>query len=243
VTSDAKLERSGGKPVVYGLDGGPRPVKVGGEVSALPLLGRKGALLDLGRALQGVGSQIPGSRTVIAARVDTPKAVLAKLTATGAVSRQRLVSDTLARIRRSGTAQGTLLYTLIAGFGLLIAALSVVAAVTEQRSERRREAASLRAVGVTSDTVTAGYRGEAGVLGIAVLIAGGAAVWFGCQALLGVLPLVDPGQFGLPFDAAPRLSLVASLAGAAGLLVSLGVFLGLRLVGRSSPPSMLREEG
>jgi FtsX-like permease family len=243
VTPDAKLQRARGESVVFGLDGQPRPVTVSGEVPALPLLGRKGALLDLGKALQGAGSQIPQSRTLVVARADTPKAVLAELRATGAVSRQHRVGETLASIRRSGTAQGTLLYTLIAGFGLLIAALSVVAAVAEQCSERRREAASLRVVGVKSDTVTAGYRGEAGVLGIAVLIAGGAAVWFGCQALLSVLPLVDPGQFGLPFDAAPRLGLVASLAGAAGLLVSLGVFLGFRLVGRSSPPSMLREEG
>jgi putative ABC transport system permease protein len=243
VTPDVKLERSGGKPIVYGLDGEPRAVDVSGEVPALPLLGRNGVLLDLGGALQRAGSQIPGSRALVAARADTPEAVLATLKATGAVSRQHLVGETLATIRRSGTAQGTLLYTLIAAFGLLIAALSVVAAVAEQRTERRREAAALRVVGVTSDTVTAGYRGEAGVLGVAVLVVGGIAVWVGCRALLGVLPLVDPGQFGLPFEVAPRLGLIAVVAGAAALLVALGVFVGFRLVGRSSPPSLLREEG
>jgi hypothetical protein len=243
LTPGLRPDRAQGKPIAYGVDGEARQVSIAGEVPALPILGRTGILLDLGAGLRGGGGTIPGARTLIVARPDTPQSVLAKLKASGAVGRRHLVQHTLARIQRGGTAQGTLLYTMIAAFGMLIATLSVVAAVADRRRERRREAASLRLVGVPSATVTSGYRGEAELLGLAVLVIGGITVWLGCHELLSALPLVNPGRFGLPLDGAPRLGLVAALAGGTGLAVTLGIFLGLRKVGRSSPPSLLREEG
>jgi FtsX-like permease family protein len=242
-TPGLRLERSHGQPLAYGVDGESRQVRVAGEVPALPILGRSGLLLDLGSALRGAGGQIPETETVVVARRDTPQSVLAKLRATGVVGRRQTVEQTLAVLRRTGTAQGTVLYSLVAVFGLLTAAVTVLSAVAEQRRERRREAAALRLVGVSRGAVAAGYRGEAEALGIAVLVVAGLTVWAGCRALLGVLPLVSPGQFGLPFDATPRLSLVLAFAAGSGMLVTLIVFLGLRQVGRSSPASLLRKEG
>jgi len=134
------------------------------------------------------------------------------------------------------------LYALIAVFGLLIAAVSLVSSTAEQRRERRSEAASLRVVGVGVGDVAGSHRAEAAVLGTAVIVVAGVAVWIGCRALLDVLPLVVPGEFGLLLDATPRLGLVAGLAFGAGLFVALVVFLSFRFVARSSPPSMLSDE-
>jgi ABC-type antimicrobial peptide transport system permease subunit len=148
----------------------------------------------------------------------------------------------MAQVQASGTARGTQLYALIAVFGLSIAAVSVMATTVHQRAERRREAASLRVVGVPATEVAGGYRAEAQALGVAITVVTAIAVWIGCWALLGALPLVDPGQFGLPFEATPDARLVLSLAVASGGLVGLVVFLGLHMVARSSPPSMLRDD-
>jgi putative exporter of polyketide antibiotics len=178
----------------------------------------------------------------VVARADTPVRVLHELTSTGAVGRKLTVGQVLTDIDHTTTAQGAVLYGLIAAFGLLIAAASVVSATVEQRQERRVEAASLRVVGVEAGDVASGYRVEAESLGAAVAVVAGLAVWIGCSALLPVLPLVEPGRFGLLFDATPRGDLVAGLAVVAGTFVTLVIFLGFRLVGRSSPPSLLRAE-
>lgn len=241
-TPGLRLERSRGETQASGLDGEERPVQVAAEVPALPLLGRAGLLLDLGTGLRGAGGQVPETETFVVARADTPADVLDRLMATGAVESTLTVEEALADIRRSGNAQASALYALIAVFGLLIAAVSVVSSTVEQRRQRRGEAASLRVVGVDTGDVTRGYRTEAEVLGAAVTVVAGVAVWFGCRALLGVLPLVDPGEFGLTFDATPKTALVASLSVVAGAFVALVVFFGFRLVGRSSPPSMLRDD-
>lgn len=242
VTPGLRLDRSNHQSVARGLDGDYRPVQVAGEVPALPLVGREGLLLDLGTALGGAGGTIPGTPTFVVARTDTPQSVLAALQSTGAIGKRHLVEQSQARIQRGGTAQGTLLYTLIAGFGPLIAALSLLSVVAEERRGRRREAASLRVLGVHSGEVTRGYRGEAEVLGLAVAVIAGAAVWVACRALLGVLPLVNPGEFGLLFNATPKLTLVVGVAVGAGAVVGLVSYLSFRLVGRSSPPRLLREE-
>jgi hypothetical protein len=242
VTPGMRLERAGGLPLAYGPDGRPRAIRVAGEVPALPLLGRSGLLLDLGTALHGAGGQLPDTETLVVARADTPAPVLHELMSTGAVGKRLTVAQALADIERTSTAHGATLYGIIAVFGLLIAAVSVVSATVEQRQERRVEAASLRVIGVEVGDMAGGYRAEAGSLGASVAVVAALAVWIGCSALLPVLPLVEPGRFGLLFDATPRGNLVAGLAVVAGTFVTLVIFLSFRLVGRSSPPSLLRTE-
>jgi len=242
VAPGVRLERSRGVPQVYGPDGDARPIQVTGQAAALPLLGRAGILLDLGTALRGAGGQISGAQARVVARADTPAQVLDDLRGTGAVGRQTTVEQAVADIQRGPRARGSTLYALIAVFGLLIAAVSLVSSTAEQRRERRSEAASLRVVGVGVGDVAGSHRAEAAVLGTAVIVVAGVAVWIGCRALLDVLPLVVPGEFGLLLDATPRLGLVAGLAFGAGLFVALVVFLSFRFVARSSPPSMLSDE-
>jgi putative ABC transport system permease protein len=241
-TPGLRLERAGGRPQAYGPDGASGPVRIAGDVPAFPLIGRTGLLLDLGTALQGAGPPVPDSRAVVVARADTPASVLRDLMATGAIGGRFTVQQTLTRIQQSPTAQRNALYALIAGFGLLIAAVSVVSSTARQRRERQTEAASLRAAGVDVRAIGRGYRVEAAVLGAAVVVVAAVATWIGCRALLDVLPLVNPGQFGLLFDATPRVGLVAAVAVLAGAFVSTVVFWDFRLVARSSPPSMLRDE-
>ncbi len=241
-TPGLRLNRVNGQLVAYGIDGEPRPVDIAGEVPALPFLGRRGVLLDLGTSLRGASGQIPTAKTVVVARADTPAGILAALRATGVVGKARSVNETLATIRRGAAGQSTLLYSIIAVFGLLIAILSLVSTVVGQRRERRAEAASLRTVGVDSRTVASAYRREAQTLGVTVAVIAAATVWLACLSLLGVLPLVNSGRFGLPFDPTPRPSLVALVAGVAGLGVALVTFFSYRKVARSSPPRLLRED-
>lgn len=242
VTPGLPLETSQGEAQAKGPDGESRPVRVAADVAAVPLLGREGILLDLGTALRGAGGQIPQTQTLVVARADTPSDVLDALASTGVVGTTRTLEQSMAQVRASGTARGTQLYALVAIFGLSIAAVSVMATTARQRTERRREAASLRVVGVPATEVAGGYRAEAQALGVAITVVTAIAVWIGCWALLGALPLVDPGQFGLPFEATPDAGLVLGLAVASGSLVGLAVFLGLHMVAQSSPPSMLRDD-
>jgi FtsX-like permease family len=243
VTPGLRLEHDGGMSAAYGLDGTLEPVHLTGEVAALPLLGRAGLLLDLGTDLLGAGPQGVETKTVVVARADTPPRVLRKLAATGAVAGRHTVQQALAVSQRSETGRRTAaLYALIAVFGLLIAAVSVVSSTAAQRRQRRTEAASLRTVGVDSTEVARGYRVEAATLGVAVTVVAAVATWIACRALLAYLPLVHPGQFGLLFDATPRADLAAAVAVLAGLMLALVVFADFRLVGRASPPSTLRDE-
>ena len=112
----------------------------------------------------------------------------------------------------------------------------------EQRRERRTEAASLRAVGVRARVVADSYRGEAATLALATALASALTIWLGCRALLPALPLVDPGDFGLPFNPTPQIRLVVGLGLVAGMCVAVVVFLAFRHIGRSSPPRLLRED-
>jgi hypothetical protein len=241
-TEPSRLSRVGGRPQADGLDGAPRPVSVDGRTRALPLLGREGVLLDLGAALRGAGGQLPDTTSLVVARGDTPPDVLRRLLATGAVGEKRTVTAVLHRIESDDAAVGVRLYLLLAVLGLLVCAVSVLASVTEQRRERRGEAAALRSAGVRAASLARSYREEAAWLGAAVAVAGLAAAWVGCRAVLAVLPLVESGRFDLRFDATPRLDVLAGVAVGAGSFVAVAVFLALRMVAASSPPDRLREE-
>jgi putative ABC transport system permease protein len=241
-TAPSKLSRAGGRPQADGLDGSPRPVSVDGRTRALPLLGREGVLLDLGAALRGAGGQLPDTTSLVVARSDTPPAVLRRLQATGVVGEKRTVTAVRNRIEADDAAVGVRLYLLLAVLGLLVCAVSVLASVTEQRRERRGEAAALRSAGVRAASLARSYREEAAWLGAAVAVAGLVAAWVGCRAVLAVLPLVESGRFDLGFDATPRLDVLAGVAVGAGSFVAVAVFLALRMVAASSPPDRLREE-
>jgi hypothetical protein len=241
-TARLRLSTLRGRPQADGIDGVSRPVSVDGRTRALPLLGREGVLLDLGAALRGAGGQLPDTTSLVVARSDTPPDLLRKLEGTGVVGEKRTVTAVLHRIESDDAAVGVRLYLLLAVLGLLVCAVSVLASVTEQRRERRGEAAALRSAGVRAASLARSYREEAAWLGAAVAVAGLVAAWLGCRAVLAVLPLVESGRFDLGFDATPRLDVLAGVAVGAGSFVAVAVFLALRMVAASSPPDRLREE-
>jgi hypothetical protein len=212
-------------------------------VTVLPLVGRQGVLLDLAAALRGAGGQIPATQAYVVARSGTPPAVITRLRQTGAVGAGHTLEQARVQVDRAGAARGTVLYLWVALFCLLVAAISVVSTVTNQRQERVVEAASLRLVGIGSAEIRRAHRDESLILGVVVLAIAAAGGWACCRALLDVLPLADPGAFGVPFDAHPPATAVLGLAAVAGLFVGAANFLGLRTVARSAPPQLLREEG
>lgn len=241
-TSRAPLDKVDGQPAVYGVDGTERPVRVVGSVPVLPFVGSEGALLDLPTAVAGQGATAADARAVVLARADTPRHVLDHLRATGVVGRPSTYEAALVKARQQTAAQGVRLYLLIACFAALLAVVTAIAAVADQIGGRRKEAASLRSVGLSARGVAKGYMREAVVLAVAVAAASVAAGWIGCRALLGALPLVDPGRFGLALDTAPRFSLIVPVALGAGVVLWVVVTVAFRRVGRSSPPASLRED-
>jgi hypothetical protein len=241
-TPGLHLERARRSPVVAGPDGTAVPVARRTTVAAVPVLGRTGSLLDLATALRGAGGVIPGTTSSIVARPDTPASVTARLRATGAVEGMHTLEGTRARIDQAGTARRTALYLLVAAFCMVVAAVSVVSGVSTARRGRALEAAALRVSGVDTATLRRSSLYESSALAVIVLVAALAGASVCCRALLGVLPLTDLSEHGIPFDAHPPLGALALLATVAAVAFGGATFLGVRTVADASPPRTLRED-
>jgi hypothetical protein len=238
ITSD--IER--GQSVVEGIDGVPRAVSVVAQVPALPLVGTSGRLLDLASALAGSGGSIPDTEAVVIARADTPARVITALRSTHTVGRPTTYDQVRERLGQTPRAQGTRLYVLVAGFAALIALVAIASALTQQIQERRREAASLRSVGVRPKAVAGAYRREALVLAGTTFVGTTLAAWTACRALLPALPLVSGWEFAPALDATPRVSFITVSALVSGLVVGAVTFLAFRRVSRAAAPRILRED-
>ncbi len=241
-TEQPKLDKVGGKESVYGIDGSEQPVSVVGTVPVLPFVGSQGALIDIRQALVGEGTTASGAHVVVLARADTPASVRQRLLATGVVGTPTTYQAALLKSRQQTTAQGVRLYLFIALFAAVLALLTAIAAAADQIGGRRQEAASLRSVGLSARGISRSYRREALALAVAVAAASLAAGWFACRALLGALPLVDAGRFGLALDTAPRFVLIVPLAVGAGVVVAVVVAIAFRRIGRTSAPASLRQD-
>ena len=230
------------RPIAYAVDGSEHPVDVVGTVDAVPLLGRRGMLLDLPRALAGGSTTIPTARSMVVARADTPPSVLDDLDATGLVSDPRGFDAALATAKRRADAQGVRLYVLMSVFAGLIALIGMAAAVTGQRDERRREAASLRVTGVHAQHIGAAHRKEAGWLAACAFVVVAVTGWLAARITLEGLALVPQTAYAPGLQGEPRLTTVLAVAAGAGLMVGVVTYLVNRGVARRSPPSILRDE-
>ncbi len=152
-------------------------------------------------------------------------------------------ANVLKRLDQTQRAQGTRLYVLVAIFAGLIALVSIASALAQQTGERRREAASLRSVGVRARAIAGAYRREAVVLATATFVGTAVAAWMACRVLLPALPLVlglgvrapaGRGPASVVHRRCPRSSLAC--------VVGVATFLAFRGVGRASPPRILRED-
>lgn len=228
--------------ISYAVDGSEHPADTVGEVEGLPFVGRRGVLIDLPRALAGAGTSSADAQAVVVARSDTPHSVLDALAATGVTGRARTFDATLAAAQRRPAVQGVRLYILMSVFAAVIAVVGLASAVSGQRDERRREAASLRVTGVRTRHIRSAHRREAWWLaasaGVAVAVTG----WVAARVTLGGLGLVPETTYSPLLQGSPHLTTIVVVAVGSGVLVGL-ITLGVnRRVARSSPPSLLRDD-
>jgi hypothetical protein len=224
---------------VPGLDATSPAVSVIGSVSAIPVLGRYGSLLDLSRVLRGAVGTVAAGEAFVVARADTPAEVLTTLhddgggTPTGYDATAQVLANT-------PQARGDALALLVA-LGVALVALTHLAAwLAGQVGRRRTEVAGLRAAGFVSGVVRRAYLVESLVLAAVVLLGSGVAAAATMQTLLRPMRLVGGWTdapavvLGLrPWVLAPTVAGVAVVTAAACVVV-------FTRFGRSARPSALR---
>jgi hypothetical protein len=219
-------------------DGSERPASTVARVAALPLVGARGTLADLRRALAGSLPTSPSARVLVLARADTPEGVLARLR-----GEPQTLAQVHARVDAPRSAARARTAFLTGLCCLLRAANPLFAGLARQRHELAHETASLRVVGLPLRQLRPSVRVELLVCGLAVLVAVGLGSWLAGALLLGELPLLTVPAGALAPDSGARPVVLVAGALVAPVLVVLVAGRG-RVVGeRASRPALLREEG
>jgi hypothetical protein len=223
--------------------GGLFRVRSIGTAESLPFRGPSGMLMDFTAYIRSVSVGSGDTQVYILARTDTPRSVLQGLAAHGldtpetqAAAKHVLDQDAFALALR--------LYAVVAALVIALAVAGLAATLAVQVPARRRDAASLRVVGVARRSVVVGVVAEFMlVLGSAVLagiVAGGLAQYVVVKSVtLGIsadafTPRALPS---FHVSSGARLSVVVLL----GLLVAASTFALLTV--RSARTSSLREDG
>ncbi|MGA8245927.1 MAG: FtsX-like permease family protein, partial [Nocardioides sp.] len=135
------------------------PIRSVGTAEAVPLRGPSGLLMDFTMFNRSTTPGNSENHVYVWARADTPQPVLDKLAARGlanprteARARQLLDQDAFALALR--------LYVVVTMLVILLALAGLVANLAVQLPPRRRDAASLRVVGVRRRSIMAGIVGE-----------------------------------------------------------------------------------
>lgn len=222
--------------LVQGPDGNERPASTRSTVAALPLVGTRGTLADLGRALAGALPTSPSATVLVLARADTPGAVLAGLPGKRITLQQ--MHAQVSATSHAGRAGAALLAGLCC---LLVASLALLSGVARRRRELAHEVAALRVVGVSLGGTRRSTRVELGLCGLATTAAVLAGSWLGIALLLGRLPLLAvPADAPVPDTGLRPLLLVAgALVGLVLVVVVVG--LGRTVPEVSTRPGLLRE--
>lgn len=227
-----------------GLDGGVVQAREVGRTTVLPRLGPDGALSDL--TLAGrfgantspdavfqvwAGDGAPGRTAVVEALEG------AGLVVTGVTDRSRRADD----LARRGPALALLLLIGVAGAGLVVAALAVVATALSQARRRAFELAALRTAGVSDDALRSAtareYAAQLGVGSVCGILSGvGTAMLAGpAVAVLGLSGALAPGDDALPWQGLVVVSAVAVVV--FGVTTAVCARLGLAF----ARPDLLRE--
>jgi putative ABC transport system permease protein len=221
--------------------GGLFPVRSVGTAESMPFRGPSGMLMDFTAYIRSASVESGNTEVYILARTDTPQSVLQGLAAHGmehpqtqAAAEHVLAQDAFALVLR--------LYTVVAGLVIALAVAGLAATLAVQVPARRRDAASLRVVGVTRRSVMLAVVAEfMVVLGSAVvagIVAGG----------LGQYVVVRTVRLGITDDAlTPRalpsfhLSSGARLSVVILLVLLVGAAAFALLTVRSARTASLRE--
>ncbi len=147
-----------------------------GTAESMPLLGPHGMMIDFATFIRA--TDINDSDTVvhILARGDTPQSVLDALAAHG-ITQHTDRSDVRRLLDQDAYALALNLYLVVAALVVLLAVAGLAANLVVQVPERRRDAASLRVIGVRRSQIIRAVVAEFGVvLGAAALAGIGAGV-------------------------------------------------------------------
>jgi hypothetical protein len=224
---------------VPGLDGTSPPVSVVGSVSAIPVLGRYGSLLDLSRVLRSSVGTVAASTSFVVARADTPPSVLAILHDDGGDT--PTTYDASVRVfANTPQARGDSLALLVAVGVALVALTHLAAWLAGQVGRRRAEVAGLRAAGFVPHVVRRAYLVESLALAGVVLVGSAVAAAATMQTLLRPMRLVGGWPdaplvvLGLrPWVLVPTVVGVAAVTALACVLV-------FTRFGRAARPAALR---
>lgn len=230
-----------GAPVIESPGGDERSADVLARLPALPLVERDGVLADLPRAAAGAPPTVPAAQVLVLARADTPRDVLAALTDAAVGPPQSLAQLVEATEAQTGGDQARV-YSLMAGFCLLVALLVLAAAAARQRPAWLRDAAALRAVGVSTRSLRSAALVETLALGIAAVVASIVGALGAVLLLLGNLSLVAVPRHAVPLQSGVAVAPIV----VTGLVVAAAVLLvtrrGRGVHAERSRPAVLREE-
>jgi hypothetical protein len=151
-------------------------IRSAGVAESVPFRGPSGVLMDFTMFSRNTTQDNSFSQTFIWARADTPASVLDQLAAHG-LSKPTTEAGAQHLLDEDAFALALRLYTVVTGLVILLAAAGLAANLAVQLPSRRRDAASLRVVGVKRRSIMVGVVAEfLLVLGVAALagIAAGA---------------------------------------------------------------------
>jgi hypothetical protein len=224
---------------VPGMDGRSLPVRVLGTVTAVPLLGRDGYLLDLARNLRGAVGTVAGTRSVVLARADTPASVLATLHRDGGGTATTYAA-TADRLAHTPPARADSLALLIAGGIALVALTHLLAWLASQSGRRRAEVAGLRIAGIRPRAVRRAYLTESAILAAIVLVTATVTAAATTVPLLKAMTLVGGWADAPVLHPHVRPITLAVVVVVAALVTAAICGLAFSRFGRGARPSALR---
>jgi hypothetical protein len=157
-----------------GASGLFRVSPAGAPAESVPFRGPSGVLIDFTAFIRNASQDNSDTLVYIWARADTPQGVLDALAAHG-LSRPTTEAETKHVLDQDAFALALRLYVVVTALVILLALAGLAANLAVQLPSRRRDAASLRVVGVKRRSVMVGVVGEFVVVLGAAAIAGVAA--------------------------------------------------------------------
>jgi hypothetical protein len=217
------------------------PVRSVGTSESIPFRGPSGVLLDFTAFIRSASQENSDTLVYVWARADTPQRILDQLAARGlsrpdteAAAKQVLDQDAFALALR--------LYVVVTVLVILLALAGLAANLAVQLPARRRDAASLRVVGVKRRSVMVGVVAEfvvvLGAAALAGVAAGGIAQYVVVRTVtLGFVDSAFTPRVLPSFDLTSAVAL--SLLVLVGLVVAASAFAYLTV--RGARTSSLRE--
>ncbi len=241
-TQDTRVERAQGDRIVVKTDAlEGLPVRVVGETESMPFLGPRGLLIDFTMLTRDQAIPLDATDVYVLVRGDTPQELLGQLNDAGVTGRTEL-SQVRHLLDQDAYALSLNLYLVaaLAAVTLALAGLAVNLAV--QMPDRRRDAASLRVVGVRRRQIMRAVFVELcavlGAAGLAGILAGSTSQYIVVRTVtLGFVGDIRTPRV-VPTIDIPLLSVL--VIGVVGVLVTVATVVATMAV-RRARASTLRE--